>query len=236
MPKGVSVRLPGLTIAIPAYNEEENLPMVLRDTLKDAPKFLSDFEIVVIDDGSTDSTGTIADRFAKKYPQIRVIHQSNGGYGVAMLRGIKEAKKTFVAYMPADGQFLVRDMQYCLPHMMTADVILGVRGRRVDYTTYRLILSYGYLFFLRLFYGLAYHDVNWLTIWRTKIVQRLPIASRGVFMLAEIVIRCKKNRLHVVEAPSAYRSRMGGRAKNARLSVALSTLYDAIRLWYVLHF
>lgn len=234
MRQSIAKKLPSLTIAIPAYNEEGSLGWVIRNILKEAPQFLVDYEIVIIDDGSTDKTGVIADQYAQKYPFIRVVHQQNKGYGEAMLRGINEAKKTFVAYMAADGQFLLRDMQFCLPYMREADLILGARGSRADYTTYRLILSYTYLIILRMFFGITYQDVNWLNIWRTKEVQKLRVTSRGIFMLAEIVIRFKKKGLRIVEAPSFYRPRRAGSVKNARFSIAIRTLIDAIRLYLVL--
>lgn len=232
----INKKLPSLTIAIPAYNEEENLEWVLKNTLSHAPKHLSDFEIVVIDDGSFDKTGQIADSFAKKYKAIRVIHKRNGGYGDAMLKGIKEAKKEFVAYMPADGQFLIRDMVNCFPHMEKADLILGYRGIRKDYTLYRKIISYGNMFVLWLFFGLSYKDVNWLNIWRTKEVKKIKVKSRGVFLLAEIIINFKRKKLKIFEAPSFYRVRRGGKVKNAKPSVALKALKDALSFWISLKF
>lgn len=232
MPKRIAKKLPSLTIAIPAYNEEANLAWVLKNTLSEGPKYLSEFEIIIVNDGSTDRTGEIADRFTKKDSRIRVIHQVNKGYGEAMLAGIKEAKKEFVAYMPADGQFLIRDMEHCLPLMREADLILGARGSRADYSTYRLILSYAYLIVLRVLFGITFQDVNWLNIWRTREVQKLKISSRGIFLLAEIVVRFQKKGLRVVEGPSFYRPRRGGKAKNTKLSIALRTLLDAVRLWF----
>lgn len=231
MSKKISKNIPSLTIAIPAYNEEDNLKEVLENTLEEGPKYLSDFEIIVINDGSTDKTGEIADKFAKRYKNVRVVHKKNEGYGKTMLRGIKEARKEFVAYMPADGQFLVKDMQFCLPYMNEADLILGARGSRADYTTYRLILSYTYLIVLRILFGITFQDVNWLNIWKTKEVRKLKVRSGGVFILAEIVIKFQKKGLNVVEAQSFYRLRKKGKAKNARFSIALQTLFDALRLW-----
>lgn len=231
MQKIKNKNLPGLTIAIPAFNEKENLEWVLKDTLSQAPEYLSDFEIVVVDDGSTDKTGKIADKFAKENKNIRVIHQKNGGYGDAMLRGIKEAKKEFVAYMPADGQFLVRDMTRCFPLMRRADLILGYRGIRKDYTLYRKILSFGNLFLLWLLFGLSYKDVNWLNIWRTKEIKKIKVKSRGVFLLAEIIINFKRKKLRIVEAPSFYRVRRGGKVKNAKPKVAFQALRDVLSFW-----
>lgn len=231
MSKKIKETIPSLSIAIPAYNEEENLDFVLKNTLETAPKFLSDFEVLIIDDGSTDKTGNIADAFSKKYSKIRVIHQKNKGYGATMLTGIQEAKKEFVAYMPADGQFLVEDMVKCFFYMNKADLILGYRGYRTDYSVYRLILSYSYLFLLRLLFGLRYKDVNWLNIWRTKEVKNLKVRSRGVFMLAEIILLFKEKGLRIVEAPSFYRIRKSGKVKNAKLPVAIQTLIDLLEYW-----
>jgi len=226
--KALYKKIPSLTIAIPAYNEEENLEWVLRDILSEAPKQLSDFEIVIVNDGSTDNTGKIADNFAKKNKKIKVVHKKNGGYGEAMLRGIKEAKKEFVAYMPADGQFLVKDMLNCFPLMDSSDLVLGYRGKRKDYNLYRLILSHGYLFILKVLFGISYKDVNWLNIWRSKEIKSLKTRSRGVFLLAEIILKFKKKGLRISEAKSFYRVRRGGEVKNAKLRIAVQTLIDLL--------
>lgn len=232
----INKKLPSLTIVIPAYNEEENLEWVLKNTLSYTSKYLADFEILVVDDGSTDNTGEIADLFAEKHKTVHVVHKKNGGYGDAMFKGIKEAKKEFVAYMPADGQFLVKDMVNCFPYMEKADLILGYRGKRKDYTFYRLILSYSYLFILKLLFGLSYRDVNWLNIWKTKEIKKINAKSRGVFLLAEIILNFKRKKLIIVEAPSFYRVRRGGKVKNAKPSVAVKALKDALSFWIDLKF
>jgi len=236
MSKKLKEKLPSLTIAIPAYNEDQNLEWVIKNTLQVAPNYLSDFEVLIVDDGSTDLTGKIADEFTLANKKVRVVHQRNKGYGEAMLKGIKEAKKEYVAYMPADGQFLVEDMKYCLPLMKDADLILGTRGSRADYSVYRLIISYTYLIVLRILFGISFQDVNWLNIWNTKKVKSLKIDSRGVFLLGEIVIRFQKKGYKILEGSSYYRTRMGGRPKNSKLSIALRTLYDACKLWFKLKF
>jgi glycosyltransferase involved in cell wall biosynthesis len=230
MQKKLSNKLPSLSIIIPAYNEEESLKEVLMNTVKDAPKFLSDYEVIVINDGSTDRSGKIADSIAKKYDNIKVIHQENQGYGRTMLNGFKFAKKDFIAYMPADGQFFIRDMAACLPLMRKADLILGYRGSRSDYSTYRLILSYGYLILLKLLFGINYQDVNWLNIWRAEELNKLKINSNGIFLLAEIVIQFKRKGLKIAEAPSRYRLRIGGEVKNAKLRPVVQTFFDALKL------
>lgn len=231
MRKGIKKRLPSLTIAIPAYNEEESLPWVLSNILQDAPQHFSDFEILVIDDGSTDTTRKIAEGFAKKDKHLRVVHQTNQGYGGAMLRGIQEATKAYIAFMPADGQFLLKDMVGCWPYLGKADLILGDRGVRVDYSRYRFLLSYGYLFLLWLFFRLPYRDVNWLNLWRRNKVQKIKPLSRGVFLLAEIVIRFKRQGLKIIQVSVPYRKRHAGQVKNTKVKVVWQTFIDLLKFW-----
>lgn len=227
---------PSLTLAIPAYNEEENIGWVVKDSLKKLPKYFSNYEIVIVDDGSTDDTGKIANRLEKKHRTIRVVHQPNGGYNRAMLAGIRAATKEFVAYMPADGQFLVDDMRHCFEAMGDNDLVLGYRGGRPDYTTLRIIYSYGYLLLLLLLFDIKYLDVGWVNIWRTKEVQKLKISSgSGIFLLTEIVVKFQRKGLKIAEAPSYYRPRLKGEVKNAKFKVVWNTFLDALKLkWQLL--
>lgn len=233
------MKYPSITIAIPTYNEEENIEGVVKDCLKNLPKYFSDYEVLVVDDGSRDKTGAIVDNLTRQYKNVRVIHQPNGGYSAAMLKGIRNAKKDFVAYLPADGQYLVQDMAKMYPLMAGSDLVLGYRGIRKDYNLYRKTLSYGYLIFLWVLFGITVKDLNGPNIWRTKEVNKIKeiysVKSKGVFLLAEIVARFKAMGLRIAEAPSVYRSRRGGAVKNARLSVSIQTAIDALRLkWKML--
>lgn len=225
-------RYPSLSVVIPAYNEQENISWVIKDTLKDLPKYFKDFEVIVVDDGSTDNTGQIADHLAETEKNLQVIHQQNGGYSKAMLIGIMAAQKEYVAYMPADGQFLVSDMRHCFEVMKEADLVLGYRGGRPDYTTKRMILSYGYLLLMALMFNFKYIDVGWVNIWRTNKVKKLKIKrTSGIFILSEIVVRFQKLGYKIVEAPSYYRVRRAGEVKNAKFKVVWATLLGAIKLW-----
>lgn len=232
----VKGKIPSLSIVIPAYNEEDNLEWLVRDIIKDSPKYgIDNYEVIIVDDGSTDSTGKIADSLAKKYREIHVFHKKNGGYCSAILRGIKEAKKDYIAYFPADGQTLIRDIEKCIPLLGKADLILGDRGERLDYSLYRMFISHIYLILLRILYGNPYRDINWFHIWKREKIQNLKLTSGGIFILAEIVIRFKNKKYLIKEASVPYRSRMGGEAKNAKLSVAWQTFVDLLRFWVRTH-
>jgi len=227
--------LPSLSIVIPAYNEENNVEWLVRDIIKDSPKYgINNYEIVVVDDGSTDATGKIADGLAKEHKTIRVIHKKNGGYCSAMLDGIKEAKKDYIAYFPADGQTLIKDITKCIPYLGRVDLIMGDRGRRLDYTPYRLFISYVYLILLRILFNNKHRDINWFHIWKREKIQNMEIISKGIFILAEIVIRFKNKKYLIVEASVPYRSRRSGEAKNAKFSIAWQTFTDLLKFWFLL--
>lgn len=229
-------KFPSITIAIPAYNEEENIEFVVKKSLKELPKYFSNYEVLVVDDGSKDKTASILDSLSKKSKNLRVIHQPNGGYSQAMLTGIRNAQKEFVAYLPADGQYFVSDMAKMFPLMENSDIVLGYRGIRKDYNFYRKIISYGYLSFLWLLFGITVKDLNGPNIWRTSQVNKLKkiysVDSKGVFILAEIVARFVKKDLRISEAPSVYRSRIGGVVKNAKFKVVKDTFIDAVKIWW----
>lgn len=225
------MKYPSITIAIPAYNEEENIEWVLKDTIKSLPRYFSEYEVVVVDDGSIDRTGEIADAIAKKNKNVQVIHQPNGGFSKAMLTGIMAAKKEFVAYMPADGQFLVEDMRHCFEKMAKNDLVLGYRGSRPDYTVKRIIFSYGYLLLLLFLFGIRWIDVGWVNIWRTNKVQKIKInATGGIFILTEIAVRFMRRGYKIDEAPSYYHVRKSGKVKNAKMKVVWNTFLSALKL------
>ena len=125
------------------------------------------------------------------------------------------------------------------PLMEDSDIVLGFRGIRKDYNLYRKVLSYGYLVFLWMLFGISVKDLNGPTIWRVSQVKKLKTIystkSKGVFILAEIVARFKKKGLKISEAPSVYRSRMGGKVKNTKFKVVKDTYMDALKLkWRML--
>ncbi len=225
-----------ITIVIPAYNEEENIKFIIQDSIKKLPKYARDWEIIVVDDGSNDKTAQIADKFTLKHKNVHVLRQiKNVGFSRAMLAGIKKAKKEFVAYMPADGQFLVDDMRHCFDVLDKSDLVLGYRGGRTDYATKRIFFSYGYLLLLLLLFDVKYMDVGWVNIWRTSAVKKIKLqALGGIFILTEILVRFRKKGLRIIEAPSYYHPRISGEVKNAKWKVVISTFLNAFKLWWQL--
>lgn len=222
-----------LSIVIPAYNEEESLGFVLEDTLRELPKYFSEYEIIVVDDGSTDKTGEIADLFAKKSKHVKVIHQINGGYNKAMVVGLKAATKDYVGYMQADGQNQVKDFEACYKLLPDFDLVLAGRGNPSDYNLLRLFFHYGGFVLYYILFGLTYNDPHWVYFWKTKEVQKFELDPQGgVFLLVESLVRFRRKNLKIVEVKSVYRPRIGGYQKAIKLKVIVKTLKSVFRLWW----
>src|SRR3712207_4002925 len=92
------VRLAGsLSLILPAHNEEANIAIVVENALAALPRFTDDFEIIVVNDGSRDATGRIADELAHLHPALRVVHHDqNKGYGGALTSGFRTATRDYV--------------------------------------------------------------------------------------------------------------------------------------------
>jgi len=222
-----------LSIVIPAFNEEESLGYVLTDTLVYLPKLVRDYEVIIVDDGSTDKTAQIADSYAKKNKRIHVIHQTHGGFNKAMITGIKSATKNYVAYMHAGGHELIRDLVNCMRIMQDYDLVLGIRGKRIDYNWYRLLLSYGCLIIYRVLFGITYEDVHWVYFWKTKEIQKLKLDPKGgVFLLVESLVKLRRKGLKVGEASAPYRPRYGGDNKNTSIKIVWQTFISILKLWW----
>jgi len=229
--------LNSLSIVIPAYNEEASISAVIRNTYEYLPNYFDDFEVIVVNDGSTDETARILDDLSQQFQELYIIEQSNRGFGVALVAGIQAASKDYTAYLPADGQFLVPDMRHCFELLENSDLVLGYRGGRSDYTITRIVMSYGYLTLLTLLFGIKYMDVGWVHIWRTEKIRELnPRGSRGIFVLTEIVVRFRDLGYAICEGPSYYHQRTGGEAKNASFRVTIDTLLSALKLWLKIRF
>ena len=102
--KGNSANMkPTLSFIVPAYNEEQHLHITIEELVKVLRTEVSEYEIIIVDDGSTDNTGEVADNLARTDPYIKVVHHPrNKGFGFACRAGLEQASKEFVSWAPSD--------------------------------------------------------------------------------------------------------------------------------------
>lgn len=127
-------KLNELSVFFPCYNEEENIEQLLEQALFIVPNIAHKYEIIVINDGSTDRTSEIAHKFANKYSSIKIVDQKNsGGYGGAVKSGFKHVKYEWVFFTDADLQFDLKDLYKFVEASRTGeDLIIGYRIKRAE--------------------------------------------------------------------------------------------------------
>ena len=220
-----------LSIIIPAYNEEGNLRNLISYTREDAKKISRDFEIIIINDGSSDKTGLVSELFAKKHKNVRVIHhKKNQGLALAWRSGIQACKKDIILYIEGDGQQPLKDQHDLLEKIKHADLVLGFRSDRSDYSFFRKLLSRGYLFLIWLFFNLKYKDVGWSQAYRRKIFDKVKIKSVTPFFDTEVVIKALRNGFRVAEARSFYRRREKGATSLGNIKTACKMFEEIIKM------
>ncbi len=220
-----------LSIVIPAYNEEGNIARVVKETIRDAKKIVDDFEIIVVNDGSSDKTGAVIDNLAKVYPEVRALHHNpNKGLALAWKTGVDAARKDIILYIEGDGQQPFREQLELLKKIKTHDLVLGYRSYRFDYTPFRKALSYGYLFLIWFLFGLRYQDVGWSQAYRRKIFDKIKMKSVTPFFDTEVVIKAQRFDFRVTEARSYYQSREAGRTSLGNLKSARNMFKEMIKM------
>ena len=222
-----------LSIVIPAYNEADGLREVVERTIRAASASVEEWEILIVDDGSEDDTARAADEVATAHPEVRVLrHESNRGSGAAIWTGIQQARCELVMYVPADGQFPVREIGDYVRAAEQADIVLGVRNGRSGYTLMRRLNSELFVGFANFLFHHRFRDVNWVNLWRRRIFDHMrPVRSRGVFLMEEILSRAIARGCRVVEIPSASLPRRAGEPKGGRPGTMLKVLREMFAVW-----
>ena len=218
---------PQVTIFFPAYNEEGNIETSVRSAVEVLSDLCSDYEILVVNDASTDRTGEIADALSREFPKVRVIHHpENRQLGGAMRTGFAEASKELVFYVDADNPVDLRDLGKALDLMNGTDIVIGYRQNR-DETFKRALYSKIYNFLIRLMFGLRVKDVNFsFKLFRRKVLETITLQTASSFLDAEVLIAAKRAGFTMKEIGVKYYPREIGVSTMASPSVIWKIVCD----------
>jgi glycosyltransferase involved in cell wall biosynthesis len=230
----LSARLGSLSFFFPALNEEHHVEAVVRDALAVLPNFADDIEVTVIDDGSTDRTGKIADDLAKADPRVRAVHHgARRGYGGAVRSGLASARKEFVFFTDGDRQFEISDLGRLIAAMDGVDAVMGYRLKRRD-PPRALFVAWVYNNVIRLMFFGGFRDVDCaFKLFRRDVFERVPlesIRSNGAFFSAELLIMLKRAGIRTREVGVPHHPRTAGKAKGQQPKVILRAIRDLLRL------
>ncbi len=220
-----------MSVIIPAFNESACLRQCLLETHDCLSRQGWEFEIVVVDDGSTDGTLAIAREVQKIRSGIRCHrHAVNTGLGVALRTGFSQASGEWLFFIPADGQFDINQIDRFLPWLDSSDVIAGVKSGISDYSAYRRMNSRLFVAFYRLLFGLRLEDYNYVQMYRAQVIRSLDLSARGIFITGEILAKAARRGCRIRAVEATYLPRRGGQATGVRLSNALKTVCEMIRI------
>ncbi len=224
-------RLGSLSIFFPCYNEVENLSSLTQKAVEVAASITNDYEIIIVDDGSNDATGELADELAQKYDGVIVIHhEKNKGYGAALQSGFRAATKEFVFYTDGDGQFDISHLTEILPLIETADIVSCYRKNRQD-NFLRKVNAFGWGIFVRLMLGLWLRDIDCaFKLYKRSIFDEIQMHSSGALIDAEILTRAKRRGYKIVQCPVAHLPRIYGESTGANISVILRAFKEIFKL------
>jgi glycosyltransferase involved in cell wall biosynthesis len=236
----VTDRVARLSYFFPAHNEEANLAGLVEEALGTLPELADTFEIIAVNDGSTDRTAEVADGLAATHPDVvrAVHHPVNLGYGAALRTGLGAARYELVAFTDGDRQFKVVDVGRLTERMAAADapdVVVGFRIKRAD-PIIRTIYARLYRLANRLFFGLRVTDVDCACkLFRREALEGLRVESGGAFFSAELLIKLQAAGRSVAEVGVPHYPRTAGSATGAKPSVVFRAVKDfwnlRLRLW-----
>ncbi len=222
----------GISVVFPAFNEEENIEPVVSSALRFLPTVTDEYEIIIVDDGSKDRTGKIADELAKKYAQILVIHHpSNKGYGAALRSGFKAAKHDLIFFTDADGQFDIKEISKLIFLIKDADIVCGYRTERAD-PFFRRFNAGLYNLAIRLLFGLNLVDIDCaFKLFKREVIQRLNLESTGALINAELLILAQKRGYIIKQVGVSHYPRKKGKQTGNKIGVILRVFVELIKLW-----
>ncbi len=233
---GSSDRLSEISLFYPMFNEEANIEEAVRRALAVLPRFTDRFEVILVDDGSRDRTGAIADRLSAEDPRVRVVHhRANRGYGAALRSGIHAARYEWIFYTDGDNQFDLEDLRGLIPFARDHEVVSGYRIDRRD-PFHRKMNAWIFNVAMRLLFGLALRDVDCaFKLYRRSIFEGLVLRSDGAMIDAEILARTRARGARIAEAGVHHYPRVAGSQTGAKLSVIFRAFRELFRLWAELH-
>lgn len=241
-----------------AYNEEDSIQEYLEKVTAIMDTTVEDYEIVLIDDGSTDRTNDIASAFARKDPRLRVLkNEKNMNVGYSSRRAIKEASKEYLFWQPIDWCYDISDLRADLEYLKSYDIVQGARRRPVEVkigilkplaallklfgikhltrrsdTIEKAIISVINYILIRALFRIPLSDFQNVTFYPTKWIQSIKFEAKSSFANPEGLIKSYWNGKSIKEVPINFIPRASGIAKGTRPKAIMNSIKDVFTLWF----
>ena len=214
------------SVGILCYNEAGTLGKVTKDLVDVLKQMTDTFEVIIVDDRSSDGSRVVANDLANVYPQVRVVsHEMNKGIGGALRSIYDTAKYENIGFIPGDGQF---DVKEYLPFPEIADnhFLSFYRKENTSYNLFRNALSLCNKKLNAMFLGITLKDVNWTKVYKRKDIRELNLELTSSLIESEICAKLLYQKKRVIEVESKYLPRTYGESKGASMKIVKKALKD----------
>jgi glycosyltransferase involved in cell wall biosynthesis len=225
-------RLPGISVFLPSHNEEPNVERVVRGFLAELALIADDYEVIVVNDGSRDKTGAIADRLANEDSHVKVVHhQMNRGYGGAVISGIRAAKQPYVMLADGDGQFDPAEVASLAAFVPAFDVVVGKRIQRADHLM-RRINGKAWTMLVRIVLGIGISDIDCgFKLFKREFLDGMELRAHGAMISTELMARVAGRGAKIKEVGVHHLPRLAGEQSGANLKVIARAFKELFALY-----
>ena len=224
------------SLVLPAHNEEENISLVATRALTVLPRFTDQFEIIIVNDGSRDATGRIADELAASDARVQVVHhRHNRGYGAALRSGFDRSTGDHVMFMDADRQFDIADLALLSPFVDAFDIVAGFRMERND-PIHRRIFAEIFNVTVRILFGVHLRDIDCaFKVFDGALLRSLTLSAPGALINTEIQAKARRQGARMEQVGVHHFPRVAGAATGGSWRVILRAMWETVALWWSLH-
>jgi glycosyltransferase involved in cell wall biosynthesis len=221
-----------LSVIFPAFNEEANIRRTVETIRGVLPKIATKWEIIVVNDGSTDATALTCEELKARYPEVKAIHhERNRGYGAALKSGIMSAKYDLIFFSDSDGQFDFRDLQQLIRWSEDYDIVVGYRAKRHD-PLYRRLNALGWNILVRFVLRIKIRDIDCaFKLFRRSVFDHIQIRCVGAMVNTEILAQATQLGMRIHQVKVNHLPRRYGKQSGANVRVIAKAFRELCRLW-----
>lgn len=231
-------KLESISIFMPAYNEEGNIATTIIDARYAAKTVANDYEIIVVDDGSTDRTAELVSELAKNDQKIRLVkHDKNMGYGAAVKTGLKACTKKWIFFTDSDGQFRYDELEKFVDNRGTADLVIGYRKKRMDpfrrvFVAQVLLKIWNFVLF-----GLTIRDIDCAyKLFKSEVRDKVKLETESAITVTEFIIQAKLLGYKIIQLPVLHYPRKFGEQTGGNWRVIVKAARESFVLRNKIHY
>ena len=230
------MKIKSLSVFILTYNEEGNIKSTVTKAKAVLQKYVENWEILIVNDGSTDRTKEISEELSMEDERIKVFnHEVNRGYGASLKSGFYNAKYPWIVFTDSDGQFDFSEINSFFEKQQetNADLVIGYYKKR-KVSKFKIITSRMWEIAVMILFGLHVHDIDCgFKLVSKTVIDKIPKleSERGAFISSEFLIKAKKSGFKIVEIPVTHLPRVQGKGTGRNIKVIIQSFVDLLKLW-----